>query len=170
MQQTIIIASVSVVGLILLISSIRVVDEDQSRLLFVFGKCKGELDSGVNLVPPLLSTTKEIETQVKRIEMPTVTEVSGDGNRVTVDGTVYTKVGDPVVFISSVEDYEESVWSIAQSELSNIITESKAEGIRQNQESVQEDVARKLQLAVNDWGIEVERVDINGVSVETRDE
>lgn len=169
MQQTIIIASVSVVGLILLVSSIRVVDEDQSRLLFVFGKCKGELDSGVNLVPPL-STTKEVETQVKRIEMPTVTEVSGDGNRVTVDGTVYTQVGDPVVFLSSVDDYEESVWSIAQSELSNIITESKAEGIRQNQESVQEDVARKLQLAVNDWGIEVERVDINSVSVETKDE
>lgn len=168
MQETIIIAIVSIVGLVLLVSSIRIVDEDESRLLFVLGECKGQMDTGVNFVPPL-SNTKEVETQVKRIEVPTVTEISGDNKRVTLNATVYTKVGDPVVFLSSVDDYEESVWSIVQSEIGNLITESKAEGIRQNQESVQNEVEKEVQRAVSDWGIKVERLDINSMSVEQQE-
>lgn len=169
MEQLIIIAIVAIIGIIILASSVRIVDEDESKLLFVLGSCKGELESGVNFVPPF-SKTKTIETQVKRIEMPTVTEISGDGNRVTINATIYTKVDDPVDFMASVDEYEESIWSIAKSEFTNVITESEAEGIRQNQEAVQNDVGRKLQLAVDDWGIKVERVDITSISIKQNEE
>jgi regulator of protease activity HflC (stomatin/prohibitin superfamily) len=168
--QTLVIGGI--IASILLITaykSILIVNEDETKAAFVLGSYKGELDAGVNLILPFITKTRNINTKIKEISVPRITEVSGDNKRVNLECSVYCSVNDPQKFLSLVSDYEESIWKITKSEFTSIITESEAEGFRRNQKEVESEIRDKIQNSVNEWGIQVERVDMTDISVEQRE-
>jgi regulator of protease activity HflC (stomatin/prohibitin superfamily) len=168
--QTVATGSVIVSVLIVtMYKSILVVNEGETRVAFVLGSYKGELETGVNFVLPFITRTKNINTKIKEISVPRITEVSGDNKRVNLECSIYCSVNNPRKFLSLVDEYEESIWKIGKSEFTSIITESKAEGFRRNQKEVEKEVESKIQDSVDEWGIKIERVDITDVSVEDRE-
>lgn len=150
-------------------SSVVVVEDGQGKNLYVMGNYKTELDNGVNFVPPFVSDIKSVDTKVKEVSVPNVTEISGDEMRVNAKMSVYCQVEDTKKFSSNVDDYEEKIWKVAKSEILTIIAESKARSIRRNQRKVEDEIRKGIHSTVSDWGVRVDRVDLIDVSVTERD-
>lgn len=161
--------AILLIGIVTIYKSVIIVNEGDSKLLFVLGEYKSELNTGLNIVPPFISSIKSINTKSREISVPRLTEISGDDKRVSLEVSVHASIDEPSTFVSSVDEYEESIWRIAKSELTNIITESDAEGFRRNQREVEKEVREHLENTAIDWGVNIERVDITSISVEDRD-
>lgn len=149
-------------------SSIEIVEEGEDKLLFVGGSYKSDLSTGVNLIPPVVSEIKEVDTRVREVSVPNITEVSGDEKRLNVKISVYCRVVDSEKLLRTVDGYDEKVWKVTKSEVSNIIAESEAESIRRNQRTVADEIRKEVEDVVSDWGVRVDRVDIMDLSVSER--
>ena len=171
MVSTLIVGSAFMVALVLVTfySSVAIVRDGEDKSLYISGSYKTELEKGFNFVPPFVSEVRSVETKVKEISVPNVTEISGDEMRVNTKMSVYCNVDDPKKFFSSVDNYEEKVWKVAKSEILTIIAESEARSIRINQRKVEDEIRESIQNTVSDWGIKVDRVDLIDVSVTDRD-
>lgn len=155
-------------GAMVIYSSVVVVEESEDKLLFISGSYKSDLSTGVNIVPPIISDVKEVDTRVREVSVPNITEVSGDGKRLNVKISVYCQVVDSEKLLRTVDNYDEKVWKVTKSEVSTVIAESEAESIRRNQRTVEDEIQKEVENVVSEWGVRVDRIDIMDLSVTER--
>lgn len=145
--------------------SIKIVPPEESIGLIVLGDYKGLLDSGYNIVPPFISSYRTVNIQVREIDLPRQTVQTKDNNRVTIGVSVYARVDKPEKFISTVDDFEEKIWKIGKSQTSEIIVNMDASNLNADRGEISTELEGRLQDAVQDWGISIERVEITEISI-----
>ena len=155
-------------GFLIIYNSVVVVEEGEDKLLFIGGSYRSDLSTGLNVVPPIISDIKSVDTKVREISVPNVTEVSDDEKRVNIKISVYCQVVDSEKLLEIVENYDEKVWKVTKSEVSSIVAQSEAESIRRNQKDIEDEIRKEVQDVVSEWGIRVDRIDIMDLSVNER--
>jgi len=120
---------------------------------------------GIIFVLPFLEKIRRVDTRTKVFEIPPQQILSTDSVTLTVDAVIYYRVHDPVRAAIRVQDYNQSVRSLAASTLGSILGTYKLSELLSSREQIAETVLRTFKAACDPWGVTVERVEVKNLCV-----
>ncbi len=154
------------VGLIVLVvSSIRIVQEYERGVIFRLGRVVGARGPGLFLIIPFIERMIKVDLRTITLDVPSQEAITGDNVTVRVNAVVYFRVVDPVSAVVQIEDYRRATWQIGQTSLRNVIGQSMMDQLLQDRESINAQLQRIIDEATEPWGVKVSIVEIKDVEL-----
>ena len=117
----IIIGVVALIGLIVLISAVKIIRPYQRGLVERLGKYKTTEEPGLRLIIPFIETMKLIDMREQVVDVPPQEVITADNVVVSVDAVVYYEATDPQRLVYNVADFFTAITKLAQTNLRNLI-------------------------------------------------
>lgn len=155
---------IAVVALIILIASIRVVQQSTAVVVERLGKYHKTLDTGIHLVVPFIDKTsspmnlKEIVADFK--PQPVITK---DNVTMQIDTVVYFQITDPKLYKYGVERPMSAIENLTATTLRNIVGELELDETLTSRDTVNTKMRMILDEATDPWGIKINRVELKNI-------
>ena len=151
--------------IVVLVASVRIVQEYERGVIFRLGRVMGAKGPGLFFIIPIIDRMFKVDLRTVTLDVPAQEAITGDNVTVKVNAVVYFRVIDPVNAIVQVEDYRRATWQIAQTSLRNVIGQSDMDHILQERERINETLQHIIDEATEPWGIKVSIVEIKDVEL-----
>lgn len=164
---------IALIVLIIILVSLKVINQYERGVKFTLGKYRGIMEPGLRLVFPIVQSYRRVDVRQTTINLPPQEVMTKDQVNLKIDGVVFYVIKEPEKVILNVENLEHQLEAKASSELKEII------GNKTMKESLSDrmDIANTLLSMLNDaiedksskdkkdWGIEVKAVQINNIEL-----
>ena len=151
------------VGVLFVLSGLKVVNQYEKGVKFTFGKFVGIMQPGLRLVIPILQSWKRVDMRVKAVDVPEQESITKDNITVGINAVIYYKVLDAEKVIIEVEHYNYAVSQLAQTTMRNIVGEVELDELLSSRDKVSEEIRKIIDKATDPWGIKVNTVDLKDV-------
>ena len=156
---------VLIVLFILLISSIKQINEYERGILFRFGKFKKIMNPGWVIVIPIIDFYKKVDIRTKAVDVAEQETITKDNVSVKINAVIYYKIVDPSKAVLAVEDYYYAVSQLAQTTMRNVVGSVTLDELLAEREKISEEICKIIDKATDPWGIKVENVELKDVSL-----
>lgn len=116
-----ILAVVIVIAVILLASSIKIVNEYERGVIFRLGRSMGAKGPGVFFVIPVIDRIVRTNLQIIAVPVASQAVITKDNVTATVDAVAYFQVIDPAASVIKVRDWYNASQLVAQTTLRSIV-------------------------------------------------
>ncbi len=151
--------------IVILIISIRQVNEYQRGVMFTLGKFTGIKSPGWRLVLPIIQKMVRVDLRTKVVDVPDQEAISKDNISIRINAVIYYKVSDAGKSIIEVENFYFAVSQLAQTTMRNAVGEVTLDELLRNRD----EIAAKIQIIVDKasdpWGIKVESVELKDIGL-----
>lgn len=153
------------IGLPLLFSALRIIQEYERIVIFRFGRATGVRGPGITFVVPLMERVEFIDLRIRVIEIPRQEVMTIDNVPVATNAICFYKVRDPMKAILEVERYQEAVYQLAQATTRSVVGQSHLDDVLSNREVLNEKIKKVIGDSSYNWGIDVAAVEIKDVEL-----
>lgn len=155
---------VFVVGfLLLLLRSIRQVQQWEVALKFTAGKYTGTLSPGLNFVLPLVQALIRVDTRTRNRDLPRQMVITRDNVTAMIDAVIYFKVVDAEKAALNVQNYENAVRDRAKVVLRDVVGEITLDQLLGHRDEVATRVRAQVEQFVAQWGLHVELIALQDI-------
>jgi len=154
-----------IVGIILLIS-IRQVNEYQRGVKFQFGKYTKTIKPGWRIIIPIFQSMTKIDMRVRTVDVPTQESLTKDNIPVGVNAVLYFQVKDAEKAIINVENFYFATSQLAQTTMRNAIGEAALDQLLSNREEISENIRIVVDKLTDDWGISIVNVELKDILIQ----
>ena len=158
---------VGAVLVVLLLRSIRVIDQIERGVVLTLGRYTGTRDPGVGIVIPFIQTLRRVDVRVTVMTIPPQDVITCDNVSVKVSAVAYYKVVDAKCAVIDVEDYRGAIAQLAQITLRATIGKHSLEDLLSKQDSLNATLSETLDRRTEEWGVKVDHVEIRSVDLDT---
>lgn len=155
---------VVIVGIILLIS-IRQINEYERGVLFNLGKFSKVLKPGWRIIIPIFQSMQKVDMRVRTVDVPTQESLTKDNIPVGVNAVVYFKVADSNKAVINVENFYYATSQLAQTTMRNAVGEVVLDSLLSNREEISENIRTVVDKLTDEWGIEVVNVELKDILI-----
>lgn len=156
---------VLVVVAVILLRSIRQVDEYERGVKFRFGKYKKIVEPGWRLVLPIIESMKKIDVRTKAVDVPEQDAITKDNVSIRINAVLYYSIFDAAKVIISVENYKFAVGQLAQTTMRNAVGAVTLDELLAQRDRISEEICKIIDEATDPWGIKVENVELKDISL-----
>ena len=149
--------------ILLLATSVRVIQPYEQGLYILFGKFKRRLNTGVNFVFPIGSRVVRLDLRTQVLDVPSQEVITKDNSPTNVDAIIYTKIIDPQRATFEVADYRTATLALAQTTLRSVIGDMELDEVLNSRETINSRLRDTLDKSTDAWGVKVEGVEIREV-------
>ena len=164
MAGLVIVIVLVIVGLLVLLSGIRVVRQATTVVVERLGKYHKTLDTGIHLILPLFDKTLPPISMKERVEdfqpQPVITK---DNVTMQIDTVVYYQVLDAKLFSYGVENPISAIENLTATTLRNIVGELELDETLTSRDTVNAKMRSILDDATDPWGIKINRVELKNI-------
>jgi regulator of protease activity HflC (stomatin/prohibitin superfamily) len=160
-----IIGIVIAIGLLLFVLGLRIVQEYERGVIFVFGRCRGAKGPGVFLVPPFISRIVKVNLQTQAVPVASQQVITKDNVTVGVDAVAYFRVKDPTASVIKIQNWFNASQLVAQTSLRSIIGRHELDQLLSERSQINSELKIALDEQTEPWGIQVENVEIRDVTL-----
>lgn len=153
-----------IVGLILL-SSIKQIDEYERGVKFTTGKFSKMMDPGWRLVLPIFQSFKKVDIRTKAVDVPEQEAITKDNVSVKINAVLYYKVFDASKAVLAVENFRYAVSQLAQTTMRNAVGAVSLDDLLGEREKISGEICKIIDEATDPWGIKVENVELKDISL-----
>ena len=151
--------------LIILASSVRVVNEYERGVVFRLGRYVGVRGPGLVLLIPFIERMVKVELRVVTMDVPQQECITMDTVTVKVDAVVYFRVIKPESAILNVEQYIRATSLLCQTTLRNVVGQSELEDLLAHRDKINEKLQAIIDESTEPWGIKVSLVEVRDVQL-----
>ncbi|HLC46945.1 MAG TPA: slipin family protein [Candidatus Nanoarchaeia archaeon] len=151
--------------IVIIFSSIKIVNEYERGVRFTLGKYSGLMTPGVSLIIPILQTWQRVDMRLKTVDIPSQDCVSKDNISLKVNAVLYYKIQSADKAILQVEQFSYAVSQLAQTTMRNIIGEFQLDGILSQRDKISDKIKEIVDQATEKWGIDIERIEIKDIEL-----
>ena len=155
-----------VIVLLLLIGTLRVLNEYERGVMLTLGRFSGIKGPGVVFVFPILQMMNKVDLRVIVLNVPKQDVITRDNVSVKVNAVVYFRVVDPGKAIIQVANYFEATSQVAQTTLRSVLGQHDMDDLLAQREKLNSDIQQILDQATEAWGIKVSNVEIKDVDLD----
>ncbi len=159
----IIIGVVALIGLIVLISAVKIVRPYQRGLVERLGKYKTTEEPGLRIIIPFIETMQLIDMREQVVDVPPQEVITADNVVVSVDAVVYYEATDPQRLVYNVADFFTAITKLAQTNLRNLIGDLELDKALTSRDTINTQLREVLDDATDKWGVRVVRVEIQRI-------
>ena len=151
--------------LVLVLSSIRQIDEYERGIKFTRGKFTSIMNPGWNIVLPIFQSFKKVDIRTKAVDVPEQDAITRDNVSVRINAVIYYKVFDASKAVLAVENFYYAVSQLAQTTMRNAVGEVNLDELLSERETISNKICEIIDKATDPWGIKVENVELKDVSL-----
>jgi regulator of protease activity HflC (stomatin/prohibitin superfamily) len=160
-----IIPAVSVVALILIMTSVKILREYERAVVFTLGRFQRVKGPGLMLMIPFVQEMVRVDLRIRVIEIPSQDVISRDNVSMKVDAVVYFNVVNPERAIIQVQNYLPATNMLAQTTLRAVLGQHELDEMLSERKKLSTDVQSILDTQTETWGIKVSNVEIRTVEL-----
>lgn len=150
---------------VLILSSVKILNEYERGVVFRLGNYAGVRGPGLIILIPGIEKMTKIDLRVVTMDVPSQDIITKDNVTLTVNGVVYFRVNNPQKSIIHVENYYHATAQISQTTLRSVIGQYEMDEVL----SQREDINNKLQVILDEltepWGIKVTNVELKAIDL-----
>lgn len=151
--------------LLLLLVSLRVLNEYERGVIFRLGRVLGPKGPGLILLFPVIDRMTKVSLRTFALDVPHQDVITKDNVSIKVNAVVYFRVADPVRAILEVEDYMYATSQISQTTLRSVCGGVELDEILAHRDKVNEQVQSILDAHAGPWGIKVANVELKYIDL-----
>jgi regulator of protease activity HflC (stomatin/prohibitin superfamily) len=151
--------------ILLLATSIKIVQEYERGVIFRLGRCVGAKGPGVFFIIPVLDKITKVNLQIIAAPVASQAVITKDNVTTTVDAVAFFQVVDPAASVVRIRDWYTSSQLVAQTSLRSIVGRHDLDQLLSERERIDAELQIALDTQTEPWGVKVHRVEIRDVSL-----
>lgn len=150
--------------LIIVASSIRVIQQARVGIVERLGKFHGKAETGVNILIPIIDHMRAlIDLREQVMDYPPQPVITKDNVTIQIDTVIYFQVTDPVKYTYEVANPRAAIENLTATTLRNIVGELDLDETLTSRDVVNAKLRTILDEATDKWGIRVTRVELKNI-------
>ena len=150
---------------IILLRSIRQINEYERGVKLRFGKYKEILEPGWRLILPIIDTMKKVDIRTKAVDVPEQDAITKDNVSIRINAVLYYKVFDASKVVLAVENYQFAVSQLAQTTMRNAVGAISLDELLAERDKISTEICKIIDEATDPWGIKVENVELKDIKL-----
>jgi regulator of protease activity HflC (stomatin/prohibitin superfamily) len=164
MATLIVLIVVSLVVLVTVARSIRIVPQARAGIVERLGRYHRTLDPGLALIVPYIDRVKPlIDLREQVVSFPPQPVITEDNLVINIDTVIYFQVTDPRAASYEIADYIAAIEQLTVTTLRNVIGGMTLEDTLTSRDQISSALRVVLDEATGRWGIRVNRVELKAV-------
>ena len=147
-------AVVVAVMLLLLIASIRVVQQYQRGVHFRLGKVIGVREPGLRLIIPVIDRLWRVSMRIVTMPIQSQGIITRDNVSVDIAAVAYFRVIDARKWVVVIENVGAAIDQIAQTTLRNVVGQHSLDEVLAQTEKINASIRQILDTTTVEWGVE----------------
>lgn len=158
--------AVVILILVLLFSSLHVLNEYERAVIFQLGRFVGIRGPGLIIVWPIVQRMRKVDLRVIVLSVPKQDVITRDNVSVKVNAVVYFRIVDPGKAIIQVANAYDATSQVAQTTLRSVVGQHEMDDLLSQRDKLNADLQRILDQSTEAWGIKVSTVEIKDVDLD----
>ena len=154
-----------IIFLIVVISSIRQIDQYERGILFKRGKYAKVLEPGWHVIWPIFESCKKIDIRTRAVDVPEQVAITSDNVSIKINAVIYYKVFDAGKALCEVENFQYAVGQLAQTTMRNVVGTVTLDQLLTDREKISLNICNIIDKATDPWGVKVENVELKDISL-----
>ena len=150
---------------VIIIISIKQINQYQKGLRFTLGKYTGLMEPGWRLVWPIIQFYKKVDIRVRAVDVPDQEAITKDNISVRVNAVIYYKVSHADKAILEVENFYYAITQLAQTTMRNAIGQVDLDQLLSQRDQVSDSIRDIIDAATDPWGIKVNNVELKDITL-----
>lgn len=150
---------------IILLCSIRQIDEYERGIKFSLGKFTKIMNPGWNIVLPIFQSYKKVDIRTKAVDVPEQDAITKDNVSIRINAVIYYKIFDASKAILAVENYYYATSQLTQTTMRNIVGSVTLDELLAEREKISTKICEVIDEATDPWGIKVENIELKDISL-----
>lgn len=151
---------------LLVVSSVRVLNEYERAVMFTLGRFTGIRGPGLILLWPIIQRMSKVDLRVIVLNVPKQDVITRDNVSVKVNAVVYFRIVDPSKAIIQVANAWEATSQVAQTTLRSVLGQHEMDDLLAQRDKLNADIQRILDENTEAWGIKVATVELKDVDLD----
>jgi len=152
-------------AVIVILISIKQVNQYQKGIKFTLGKFTKVLDPGWRLVFPIFQSYTKVDLRVKAVDVPNQEAITKDNISVSVNAVIYYKIQAAEKAILEVENFYYAISQLAQTTMRNAVGQVDLDGLLSQRDKVSENIRAIIDKDTDPWGIKVLNVELKDITL-----
>ena len=157
--------AVIVLVVLLIIASIKQIDEYERGVKFTLGKFTKIMNPGWNLVFPVINSYKKVDIRVRAVDVPEQDAITKDNVSVKINAVLYYSIFDASKAILAVENFNYAVSQLAQTTMRNAVGSVSLDELLADREKISSNICKIVDEATDPWGVKVVNVELKDISL-----
>lgn len=158
-----IIIGIVVLIVVVILASIKQIEEYERGVLFNFGKFSRILKPGWNIVLPIVQSYRKVDVRTVAVDVPEQDAITKDNVSIRINAVIYYNIFDASKAILAVQNYYYAVGQLAQTTMRNVVGEVTLDELLSSREKISEKICKIVDEATDPWGIKVENVELKDI-------
>ena len=150
---------------IVLLVSIRQVNQYERGVKFRLGKYVSTKEPGWRIVVPIFEQMQKVDIRVKAVDVPDQEGITRDNISVRVNAVIYYKVSDAAKAIIEVEKFQYAVSQLAQTTMRNVVGEMDLDQLLSSREDASTRIRTIVDELTDPWGIKIDNVELKDITL-----
>jgi len=150
---------------IILMASIRQVNQYERGIKFMLGKYVSTKDPGWRIVLPIIQSMSKVDIRTKAVDVPAQEAITKDNIPVSINAVIYYKVIAAEKAVLEVENFYYAIMQLAQVTMRNMLGQYTLDEILKNREEISTKIQEQVDEATEPWGIEVVNLDLKDIVI-----
>jgi regulator of protease activity HflC (stomatin/prohibitin superfamily) len=155
----------TLIVVVFLYSSIRILREYQRGVVFTLGRFTGVKGPGLIILIPFLQQMVKVDLRVVVQDVPSQDVISRDNVSVKVNAVLYFRIVDADRAIIRVEDFMAATSQLAQTTLRSVLGKHELDEMLAERDKLNADIQSILDQQTDAWGIKVTNVEIKHIDL-----
>ena len=151
--------------IIVILGSIKQINQYQNGVKFMLGKYIGLMQPGWRIVLPIIQSYWKIDLRVKAVDVPNQEAITKDNISVSVNAVIYYKVSEANKAVLEVEDFRYAISQLAQTTMRNAVGQVDLDELLSQRDRVSENIRNVIDKATDPWGIKVNNVELKDITL-----
>jgi regulator of protease activity HflC (stomatin/prohibitin superfamily) len=150
--------------LVLISFGVRTVQQYERGVVFRFGRVKDHVKNpGLRVIIPIVDVMRKVNMRIMTMPIQSQRIITKDNVSIDVAAVAYYKTVDPVKSIVAIDNVILAINQISQTTLRNIVGQHPLDEVLSNTGKINELVKVILEPTIEQWGVELTRVELKDI-------
>jgi regulator of protease activity HflC (stomatin/prohibitin superfamily) len=156
---------VIIVIVILILSSLKVVNQYEQGVVLTLGRFKGIRQAGLRFIVPVFQRMIKVDIRTNTIDIPKQEVITKDNVTINVDAVVYFKVLDVEKAVLETTNYIYATSQFAQAALRDVTGNIELDSLLGKRDMVSDQIKAIVDKQTEKWGVDVENVKLQNIEL-----
>jgi regulator of protease activity HflC (stomatin/prohibitin superfamily) len=157
------ISGIALVAVVLILRSVRVINEYERLVVFRLGRLTGSRGPGLVVLLPVVERATKVDLRETVLEIPQQTSITRDNAPISIDFLIYWRVIEPELSVVQVNDFRSASLGIATTTLRAVIGDIDLDDVLAKREEINNVLRVKLDEVTERWGVKITGVEIREI-------
>ncbi len=150
---------------IILLSSIKQINQYQRGVKFTLGKYSGLMTPGWKLVLPIFQSYQNVDIRTKAVDVPEQEAITQDNVSTKISAVMYYRITEASKAVLEVESYNLAGNQLAQTTMRNVVGETSLNDLLAERDAIATRIRDIVSHTTTSWGIEILTVELKDINL-----